>query len=536
MSGGFILLPKRFLIPGFKFFILFGGLGLSLHVFASGKCEGIEDSVLFRDFCQEQESTVVSGTYYLRLDEAVYLAHQRSIEAMIAKYNFFSSYWEYRSYKASRLPSLNIGGKLAGLDRSLRLLQDYNGELGFVENFSLENTLEISVRQNIGFTGGTLELYSSLTRLDQFVPDKACSYYSQPVTLAYTQPIFAFNSFKWEKKVAPKEYEKAQVVYAESMESVTVKVVSLYYELLESYESYQMARQNCKTTKASLDLAHQRLTLGTMGRDEVLQLEFRLLNDSMTENQLALDFHEKQTQLGSFLRYGENVLLLPVLEDSVPELWLDYQLLCEKAMENSSFSKQKAISVIEADAEVAKAKAERGATASIYGRFGVSGTADAFSKVYTDLLDQEVIGIQFSVPIFDWGMGRGKVRMAKARRDVVSSQLEQSETVYRQEVLTLVKRLQYQYGQCLIARKAREVARQRYAASLERFRQGNISVLELNTAQGENASAHYQYVTILGTFWSNYYQLRQKTLYDCLSKTDIVVELNRLVEEAEGRR
>ena len=59
---------------------------------------------------------------------------------------------------------------------------------------------------------------------------------------------------------------------------------------------------------------------------------------------------------------------------------------------------------------------------------GCPKPAKTFRTAYSNLLDQEVIGLQFSIPLFDWGMGKGRVRMAKARADMVRNQIEQDET------------------------------------------------------------------------------------------------------------
>lgn len=75
----------------------------------------------------------------LTLDKAIYSAQNHSIAAMVAKYTFLSSYWSFRSYQASRLPSLNLSGEVLSFDRSLRLLQDYDtGEMRYLENYNLQ--------------------------------------------------------------------------------------------------------------------------------------------------------------------------------------------------------------------------------------------------------------------------------------------------------------------------------------------------------------------------------------------------------------
>ena len=122
----------------------------------------------------------------LTLDKAIYSAQNHSIAAMVAKYTFLSSYWSFRSYQASRLPSLNLSGEVLSFDRSLRLLQDYDtGEMRYLENYNLQNTLGLAIQQNITLTGGTLRLYSSLNRLDQFAPKESKSYYSQQIGRAH---------------------------------------------------------------------------------------------------------------------------------------------------------------------------------------------------------------------------------------------------------------------------------------------------------------------------------------------------------------
>ena len=71
----------------------------------------------------------------LTLDEAIGVARMQSVEALAARSSFVSSYWAWRSWKASRLPSLNLYGNLASFDRSLRQLQNFEtGELVYTSN------------------------------------------------------------------------------------------------------------------------------------------------------------------------------------------------------------------------------------------------------------------------------------------------------------------------------------------------------------------------------------------------------------------
>ena len=145
------------------------------------------------------------------LSEAINTARTNSVEALEAKQAFISTYWAYRSYKASRLPSFYLSGNLMNFDRSLTLLQNpEDGTLNYVSSNNLQNGLGLEISQNITFTGGTLSLYSDLSRIDQFGNNKSLTWYSRPITLSYYQPLFTYNQFKWDKKIEPKEYEKGK--------------------------------------------------------------------------------------------------------------------------------------------------------------------------------------------------------------------------------------------------------------------------------------------------------------------------------------
>ena len=80
-------------------------------------------------------------------------------------------------------------------------------------------------------------------------------------------------------------------------------------------------------------------------------------------------------------------------------------------------------------------------------------------------------------------MGKGRVRMAKARADMVRNQIEQDETDYRHTIYTLIEQFHNQRNQCVVAARAREVAESRYAMAMENFRRGTVSVTDMNTAQ-----------------------------------------------------
>lgn len=466
----------------------------------------------------------------ISLSEAIKIARDQSVPALEAKQSFVSTYWAYRSYKASRLPSFNLYGDIMNFDRSLTLVQSYeDGRFNYVNSYNLQNSVGLQVKQNITFTGGTLSVYSDLSRIDQFGIDKRLTWYSQPITVSYYQPLFTYNQFKWDKMIEPKEYEKGKRQYLESMEQITLNTVRAYYSLILAKMNNDIALSNYTNTGKMLNVARERQQLGSVTRDEVLQLELRMLNDSISINESAVAVREAQMVLNSVLGYDESYEINPLLDETLPDIYMDYDHVMSKAMDNSSFNLSNEINLLNAESGVAQAKASRGISMALNARFGLSQTAPDFGGVYSDLLDQEVVGITFSIPIFDWGMGKGKVQKAKAAQEVVRAQVVQSENDYRRTIFTAVGQFNNQRHQCSVSRRAMLIAKERYELMMEKFRSGKASVMDLNTAQSENDTALQKYITDVSNYWEYYYTLRQYTLYDFINGKDLEIDVNEMI-------
>ena len=229
----------------------------------------------------------------LSLTEAIEIAKRDSYAAQVARYSFLGQYWNYRSYRAELLPSLNLSGGVMNFDRSIVEVRDAeSGRVNYVDNNSLSNDLTLSVDQNIPFLGGTLSLQSSLSRLDQFSYDEK-TYNSVPLILNYTQPIRAYNSLKWRKKTAPLEYERAKRAYLETLQDITINVTNLFFNVLSAQENCRQSRADYEDRQRLLGIAQKRLDLGTTTKSEVLQLELSVLNAKMSVNSTSLTLRSR---------------------------------------------------------------------------------------------------------------------------------------------------------------------------------------------------------------------------------------------------
>ena len=154
---------------------------------------------------------------------------------------------------------------------------------------------------------------------------------------------------------------------------------------------------------------------------------------------------------------------------------------------------------------------------------------DGKALAVLEVNEVEVVGLSFSVPVFDWGLGKGRVQKAKAAQEVVRTQVQQSENDLRRQIFTAVGQFNNQRHQCSVSKRAMLIAQERYELMMEKFRSGKASVMELNTAQSENDTALQKYITDVSNFWEYYYTLRQYTLYDFIKGQDLDIDVNEMI-------
>lgn len=467
----------------------------------------------------------------LSMQQAIFLAQEHSIQALSNRNIFAAAYWSYRSFKAELLPSLSLSAGLGNFNRSLVQLQDFNtGRIGYRANYTLSNDATLYFSQNIPWTGGTLSLSTSLSRLDQYSPERLTTYFSQPLYLSYAQSLWGYNRFKWERETHPKQYEAAKREYMESMEQVSQTAVTYFWNYAMESENHDRAVKSFEESRRLYTAAAKRFDMGTLTREELLQIEVRMLNDSLAVNACNVSLECAKNSLCSFIGYKDNTRLeLDIDYELPPGIALDCNDVIDRALRNSSFLLNQKITSTQSDQSIAQAKAGRGIQASISARLGISGSDERFGRTFAALQDQEIVGISLSVPLLDWGLGEGRVRMAKAQARTTRNSLEQSMSDWRQELQTRVIQFNNQYGQCEISRRAALLARESYELALESFGSGSMTMTQLDLLKEKRDNAMSAYLGNVASWWNQYYGIRCATLYDYITNTSITAQFNAIL-------
>ena len=465
----------------------------------------------------------------LTLQQTIRHAQKQSPDAQSARHSFRSSYWNYRYYRANYLPNLTLTSN-PYLDRAINKVTMGDGSVKFVEQNLLATDLTLSLTQNVPWTGGTFFVETSAQRLDLF-SDNSHSYQTSPVNIGYRQSLFGYNSLKWDRRIEPVRYREACKRYVETLELVAAAATEKFFALATAQSNYEIACTNYANADTLYIYARGRYDIGTISENEMLQLEINKLTEETNRMNARIEMDNAMQELRSYLGIQQDVELKVRIEDFVPDLHIDLGEALMLASQNSPDIENMQRRKIESESAVAQARANAGLKADIYLRFGLTQTADRWKNAWRDPMDQQYVSLGISLPILDWGRGKGQVRVAKSNRDLVHTQMEQDKTDFDLNIRKLVKQFNLQAQRVHIAARTDTTAQRRAEVARRLYLLGQSTVLDLNASITEKDAARRSYVTALYDYWSLYYTLRSLTLYDFGQGRPLEEDLERLIKE-----
>jgi outer membrane protein TolC len=345
-----------------------------------------------------------------------------------------------------------------------------------------------------------------------------------------SQPLFRYNELKWQKKIEPLKYEEARKTYLQEVENVRIMAVQSFFSLALAQINREIAETNMQNADTLYQIARGRYNLGTIAEDELLQMELSYLNAGTAINESEINLRDREIRLRSFLGFNQNVRIELFVPSEIPVLQIDVAEVLRLAEENNPDLIALERQLVEAQSSVAQAKAEKSLNANLTASYGLRDQDPIFKLAYSEPNRQQTVRVGFTMPILDWGLGRGRYKMAKSSQELTQVQVEQSRIDFEQNLLLDVQQFNLQDDQVMIAAKADTVAAKMYEVTKQRFLIGKIDVLELNNADTKKDQNKRSYIQALNNYWNYFFNIRALTLFDFVNRKPLETDFEKLVE------
>lgn len=471
-----------------------------------------------------------ADSLHLSLDDAIAMARVRSVDAAEALDELRAAYWQWRSYRADQLPELVLKADAPSYAKQYNTFMNENGDFSFVSTNTLQASGQLAVTQNIPLTGATLSLNTQLDFLRQFDGQMGNRFMSIPLAVSLSQPLFAVNSMKWDRRIEPVRFSEAKAAFLSATENVARQTVSLYFSLLMSGENLEIARQNLVNAEQLYSVALEKRKMGKISQNDLLQMELNVLDARSDLTDCKSQLKSDMFSLRTFLDIEDDVTIVAEAPTAVPDVDLSYSDVLDRALTNNSFAKNIRRRQLEAEYEVAKAKGNM-RQINLFAQLGFTGADHEFNGAYRNLRSNQVVSVGFSIPIVDWGKRRGKVRVAESNRRVTDSQIRRETLNFNQDIFILVERFTNQQQQLDLATRSAEIAEKRYDTNVKTYMIGMLSTLELNDSRVSKDSSRRDYINQLYRFWDYWFQIRSLTLYDYTNGGDINADFEKVLRQ-----
>lgn len=471
-------------------------------------------------------SAAVPGTpvHDLTLKQVIEIAQSRSPDAAIARHRYRSSYWQYKNAQATFLPTLTLDATVPDLSRSISRITVPDGSEIFISRSFATSSAQVSLRKIVGTTGGEVFLQSGLDRIDLLDGGEPPSYLSRPVSLGFRQPLFSFNPYTWQNRIEPLKFDEARRAYFESLENIAVQATGRFFDLLASQDQLESARANYASMDTVYRVAQQRHKQGGVSDDELTRTELAFLNARLDLMQSELDAEDQIQGFRTFLGIRDTGQVKLEMSEDVPDLVVSVPLAQEEARRNRSDAIGFNRRLLEADRDLAEARADRGLSANLFVNYGFSESTNDITKIFRRGQESQQVSVGIQVPLLDWGRWRSRMALAQSNWSVTHVSVEREREELDQDVFSEATQFNVQRERLRIAARIEQLARIHFDTAKRRYVTGDGDLTEVNLALQEKTSARRNLVSALRGYWAAYHQLRRATLFDFARMTPLVAD------------
>ncbi len=456
----------------------------------------------------------------LLLEQAMSIAENNSPAMMRTRLNLVRSQENLNAQNAALKSNFSLSINPIGYshNRSFNdLISEWNSTR-ITESYGL-----FTVSQPVILTDAKISLTNRFGYKDSYSEynDNTTKGFSNNLSLNIDQPLFTYNRTKLQLKELILALENAQLNYAIQLLSLEKQVATAYYYVYQQQQSLDISLQAYQNMQKSYEVSKNKVEAGISAREEMFQAELNLATTrSEYENkQVALENAKDDFKLLIGMSLYDDFIVLPNI--AVDTVQVDIAFATNQGLSNRMELRQREISIETAQFDMIQTKALNEFRGSLGLSIGLFGDNDKFGNVYDSPVDNEDISLSLSIPLWDWGERKSRIKATQAS-------IESENISFEEEKNNIILSIRKVYRNLLNLRNQIEIARQNvinaqltYELNLEKYRNGDLTGMDLNIYQNQLSEKQLSYTNSLISYKLELLNLKIQTLYDFENNTSV---------------
>jgi len=449
----------------------------------------------------------------ITLDEALLIAFANSPDIQKSRINMEQNKERLNAQLASLRSRFSFDITPISYDKT----ESYN------EYFSTWNTSEnkgssgsLTVSQPIKFSDGRLSLKNDFGYQDNFSEANSSHYtgYNNSLYIQYDQPLFTYNKTKMDLTRNELNLENATLSYSIQMLNMERRVNQAFYSIYQKQMSLKIAEEEFENQKVSKEIIASKVEGGLSAKEELYQAELNYATSQSSLDNRRVELENAKDEFKLLL----GISLYEKVAVSTDIKYVPVIVNLEKAIQNGLTQRleltQRQIDLNNARFDLIETSATNAFRGNVNLSVGVMGNNEKWQKVYDRPTKSPRVGVTFSIPIFDWGERKARIRAAELEiesREIDKKSLEDDITINIRKIYRNLKNLILQID---IAEQNQKNAELTYEINLERYRNGDLTSIDLERFQNQLSEKKMNLANSLINYKLELLNLKIQSLWD----------------------
>lgn len=466
-------------------------------------------------------STWAHGQTVLTIERALAIAETNSPDLRRSKMNLERSEENLFAQKASLRSkfSLDLSPVEYNNNRNFdtRLSEWYTNE-----SFSTSGSFR--VEQPLLFSDGTISLVNRFgwqdnTSTSNNIQNQA---FNNNLYLQLSQPVFTYNTRKMALLEIELAYENAYISYALQQLNTEMQITQQFYAVYTAQNNLVISLEELKNVKQSHEIIKTKVDADLAARDELFQADLNLSTAISTVDNQRVTLESAKDNLKQTLGMDINENITTTADININAVKVNMDMAIIHGLDSRLELRQREIEQVNLGFAMIRTKAMNEFKGNVTLSFGLVGDDARFSNIYDTPTQNPRVSIGFSVPIFDWGERKARIRAQQITQNISELDFANEERSITLNIRKVCRNLTNLYSQIGIANQRVQNAQLTYDLNLERYRNGDLTGMEINQFQTQLSNAKTSYSQSQINYKIELLNLKILSLYDFEKDVTIV--------------
>ncbi|HEX2920387.1 MAG TPA: TolC family protein [Bacteroidales bacterium] len=394
---------------------------------------------------------------------------------------------------------------------------------GWNSRKNTESFGNFTISQPITLTDARVSLTNRFGYYDSYSEynDKSTKGFSNNLSLNLDQPLFTYNRTKLQLKELELALENSQLSYAMQLLALERQVTQAFYYVYQQQQGLEISRQAYENMQKNYEVSKNKVDAGISPREEMFQAELNLATTkSDYENQVVSLENAKddfKILIGSNL-YEDLIVITDISVDTVS---VDIAFAIQQGLANRMELRQRQIDIESSQFDLIQTRSLNEFKGNLGVSVGLFGDNEKFKDVYSNPTNNENVSVSLTIPLWDWGERKSRIKASEANIQTAEISFEEEQNTIILDIRKIYRNLQNLQNQIEIARQSVTNAQLTYDLNLEKYKNGDLTGLDLNLVQNQLSQKQLSYTNSLISYKLELLNLKIQTLYDFENKQPV---------------